>query len=265
MPKLRTDVEDHVLTITIDRPEIMNCIDGQTAQALEMAWERFDQDDDLRVAILTGAGDEAFCSGADLTAIETLGPGPEASPEEIQAFVEDGTGYLGGTRFTHLDKPIIAAVNGYALAGGLELACFCDLRIAAENAELGVTCRRWNVPLVDGGTQRLPRIVGLGHAMDLILTGRVIDAHEAAEMGLVNEVVPEGGALTRAKKLARLLADHPQGAMRADKASVVKGLGRSLPVGLQIEARNGRQVIGSEAFREGVASFQARDRGGQGP
>ncbi len=258
MPKIRTDVEDHVLTITIDRPEVMNCIDGETADQLEAAWQRFDQDDDLRVAILTGAGDEAFCSGADLKNIETLGPAPAASPEEVQAFVESGNGYLGGTRFTHLDKPIIAAVNGYALAGGLELACFCDLRIAAEGAEFGVTCRRWNVPLVDGGTQRLPRIVGLGDAMDLILTGRVIDAHEAHDMGLVNEVVPEGGALTRARKIARLLADHPQGAMRSDKASVIKGLGKSLPVGLQIEARNGRRVIESEAFRQGVQGFSQR-------
>lgn len=258
MPKIRADVEEHVLTITIDRPEVMNCIDGETADQLEAAWQRFDQDDDLRVAILTGAGDEAFCSGADLENIETLGPDPQASPEEVQAFVESGDGYLGGTRFTHLDKPIIAAVNGYALAGGLELACFCDLRIAAEGAELGVTCRRWNVPLVDGGTQRLPRIVGLGDAMDLILTGRVIDAHEAHDMGLVNEVVPEGAALTRARKLARLLADHPQGAMRSDKASVIKGLGRSLPAGLQIEARNGRRVIESEAFRQGVQGFSQR-------
>lgn len=259
MPKLTTEDDDGILTLTLDRPEVMNCVDGEVAEALEQAWHRLDTDDELRVAILTGRGDH-FCTGADLKAIDTLGPGPEASPEEIQAFVEDGPGYLGGTRFTHLDKPIIAAVEGYALAGGLELACLADLRIAGEGAKFGVTCRRWNVPLVDGGTQRLPRIVGLGHAMDLILSGRVIDAHEAYRMGLVNEVVPEGGALTRARALARTLCEHPQGAMRSDKRSVIKGLGRSLPVGLTIEARNGRQVIESPAFAEQVARFQQRRR-----
>lgn len=262
MSTVRTREHAGVLVVIIDRPEVMNCIDGETAQALEAAWERLDADDDLRVAVLTGAGDEAFCSGADLDALETLGPGPDPTPEQIQAFVEGGSGYLGGTRFTHLDKPILAAVNGYALAGGLELACFCDLRIAAENARFGVTCRRWNVPLVDGGTQRMPRIVGLGDAMDLILTGRVVNAREADEMGLVNEVVPEGQALDRALELAEQLAEHPQEAMRADKASVIKGLGRSLPVGLQIEARNGRRVIDREGFEEDARRFfDATDEG----
>lgn len=190
--KLRTEVRDRIFILTIDRPEVRNAIDGETAGLLRDAWIRFRDDDALWVAILTGSGDLAFSSGADLGAVETLGPGPDASPAEIRRFVEHGDGYLGYTRGIDIDKPILAAVNGDALAGGLELACFADMRIVAEHARLGVACRRWNVPLVDGGTQRLPRIVGMGHAMDLMLTGRFIDAREAWRMGLANEVVVKG-------------------------------------------------------------------------
>ncbi|MDX1612139.1 MAG: enoyl-CoA hydratase-related protein [Candidatus Thermoplasmatota archaeon] len=260
MAGLSTHVDDHVLTLTLDRPARMNCIDGALADALEAAWTRFHQDDDLRVAILTGAGQEAFCSGADLDAVDELGPGGHATEAEREAFLQDGTGYLGGTRFTHIDKPILAAINGHCLAGGLELACLADLRIAEAHATFGVTCRRWNVPLVDGGTQRLPRIVGLGHAMDLILTGRTIEAQEAHRMGLVNEIVEPGQALPRCREIAELLAQHPQEAMRADKASVLQGLGRPRAEGRALAARGGEAVITSQAFRDGIARFSQRER-----
>ena len=188
-PKVLTEAVDRTWIITINRASKMNCVDGETAAALEQAWLRFRDDDELYVAILTGAGDESFCSGADLKAAQTLGPSAGASVAEHRRFVTHGSGYMGYTRGTDIYKPIICAVNGYAFAGGLELACLGDLRIASENAEFWVACRRWNVPLVDGGTQRLPRIVGMGHAMDLILRARRIDAAEAHRIGLANGVL----------------------------------------------------------------------------
>ena len=174
--KVQTTVDNRIFVVTINRPEVRNAVDGETAALLRAAWLRFRDDPDLWVAVLTGSGDQAFSAGADLGAVETLGPGPAASPAERRRFVEHGDGYLGYTRGIDIDKPILAAINGDALAGGLELACLADLRIVAEHARLGVACRRWNVPLVDGGTQRLPRIVGMGHAMDLILSGRFVGA-----------------------------------------------------------------------------------------
>lgn len=256
--KLRTEVRDRIFILTIDRPEVRNAIDGETAGLLRDAWIRFRDDDALWVAILTGSGDLAFSSGADLGAVETLGPGPDASPAEIRRFVEHGDGYLGYTRGIDIDKPILAAVNGDALAGGLELACFADMRIVAEHARLGVACRRWNVPLVDGGTQRLPRIVGMGHAMDLMLTGRFIDAREAWRMGLANEVVVKGAALARAVEIAELLCTLPQGAMRTDKAAAQAGFGRPLAEGLRIEAELGQYALRGRDIVEGARAFKEK-------
>src|SRR6059036_1572706 len=184
--------------LTIDRPERRNAVDGPTAEALKAGYHRFEADDDARVLVLTGGGDEAFCAGADLKALESLGP-RQADP----------AGPLGFTRLTS-PKPTIAAISGWCLAGGLELALWCDLRIAAEGSVLGFPERRWGVPLVDGGTQRLPRIVGLGRALDIILTGRMVTVDEALGMGLVTELVPAGRHVERALELAEGLAAFPQ-------------------------------------------------------
>lgn len=255
MKKVLTEREDHVFTITINRPEVRNCVDGATAKQLEEAWKTFRDDDELYVAILTGAGDEAFCAGADLKNLHTLGPGQGASRNKKRQFITHGPGYMGYTRQTDIYKPIIAAVNGYALAGGLELACLADIRIASENAQFGVACRRWNVPLLDGGTQRLPRIVGLGWAMELIITGKFIDTKEAYRMGLVNEVVQKGQALQRAKELASQLCELPQGAMRTDKQAALMGFGRPLEEGLRIEAEVGQTPLESYDIMEGARAF----------
>ena len=255
MSKIETVVRGRVFLITINRPEKRNCIDGETATLLHDAWIRFRDDDGLWVAVLTGAGTEAFSSGADLGAIETLGPPRDASPAAMRQFVTHGTGYLGYTRQVDIDKPIVCAVNGYALAGGLELACLGDLRIVEEHAELGVACRRWNVPLVDGGTQRLPRIVGMGRAMDLILTGRSIGAEEAHRMGLANEVVPRGQSVIRALELAESLCRLPQGAMRSDKQAAMMGWGRPLDEGLRIEAELGQWALRGQDIVEGSRAF----------
>jgi len=255
MSKVETQVREHVLLITINRPEKRNCVDGETAKLLHEAWIRFRDDEDLWVAILTGAGGEAFSSGADLGAIETLGPGRDASPAALRQFVTHGTGYLGYTRQVDIYKPILCAINGYALAGGLELACLGDMRIVEEHAELGVACRRWNVPLVDGGTQRLPRIVGMGRAMELILTGRFIGAEEALRIGLANEIVARGQSLARAFELAETLCRLPQGAMRSDKQAAMMGWGRPLEEGLRVEAELGQWAIRSADIVEGSRAF----------
>ena len=244
MPKVLTSVEDHIFLITLNRPEVMNCIDGETAKLLMEAWLRFRDDDDLFVAIITGAGDKSFCSGADLKNMASL---LEFEGREM--------GFLGYSRGTDIFKPIIAAINGYCFAGGLEIACLADLRIASENAEFGCLERRWNVPLIDGLTQRLPRIVGLGRAMELILTGKRIDAWEAYRIGLVNEVVPRERLLPRAREIARQLCEYPQGAMRADKKAVMLGLGRPLEEGLRLEKEVGEKVLGTHDFWEGVRAF----------
>ncbi len=255
MSKVLLERDGRVLVITINRPEVRNCVDGETAELLERAWKEFRDDDDLFVAILTGAGDTSFCAGADLKQLDTLGPGRDASVHTRRRFIHDGPGFIGYTRQTDIFKPILAAVNGYALAGGLELACLADIRIAAKNAQFGVTCRKWNVPLVDGGTQRLPRIVGMGFAMELIITGRVIDAAEARRIGLVNEIVPRGQALARARALAAEICELPQGALRTDKQAAVLGWGRPLAEGLRIEAEVGMDAIGGHEIREGAAAF----------
>lgn len=237
--------------VTIDRPERRNAVDGPTAERLLAALERFEADDDARVMILTGAGGIAFCAGADLKAIDTYA-----------GRLDDPDGPMGFTRRTPA-KPAIAAIDGYALAGGLELALWCDLRIATETSSLGYPERRWGVPLIDGGTQRLPRVVGLGRALDLILSGRIIGAAEAHQMGLVNEVVAPGAALERALEWAESLASFPQETMLADRRAAIEGFGLPLADGLALEAQAGPSVFADA--QAGAARFAGGEgRGGTG-
>jgi len=237
--------------LTIDRPECRNAVDGPTADALSAGYERFVADDEARVLILTGAGDVSFCAGADLKAIDTFAP---------RLMAEGGP--LGFTRLIS-PKPTIAAVGGWCLAGGLELALWCDLRIAAEGSSLGFPERRWGVALIDGGTQRLPRIVGFGRAMDLILSGRIVETDEALAMGLLTEVVPKGDHLTRALEYAEGLAAFPQETMLADRRSAYEGLGRDVAAGLALEARSGYETF--EVAQRGAARFAGGEgRGGAG-
>jgi enoyl-CoA hydratase len=209
--------------LTIDRPERRNAVDGATAAALLEGVERFRSDDAARVLVLTGAGEEAFCAGADLKAIETLDPDAPGGP-------------LGFTRLTS-PKPAIAAVSGWCLAGGFELALWCDLRVATDDARFGFAERRWGVPLIDGGTQRLPRIVGEGRALDLVLSGRTVGATEAHAIGLVTEVVPAGAHVARALEMAEGLAAFPQDTMLSDRQALLEG------AGLEREAELGRAVL----------------------
>jgi enoyl-CoA hydratase len=234
--------------VTIDRQRRRNAIDGRTADALVEHLDRFEADDDARVIVLTGAG-EAFCAGADLTAIETLEPR-----------LRRGEGPLGFTRRVPA-KPAIAAVDGWAVAGGLELAVWCDLRIASPRARFGCLERRFGVPLIDGGTWRLPRIVGFGRAMDLVLTGRVVDADEALAIGLATAVVED--PLGRALELAEQLASFPQETMLSDRRSMYDGYGRPRDEALALEARYGNEVL--LVGRAGAARFAGGEgRGGFG-
>jgi enoyl-CoA hydratase len=226
--------------VTIDRQDRRNAVDGETAAALLEAYERIAADDGAHVMVLTGAGEHAFCAGADLKALETLDPDAPAGP-------------MGFTRLTPV-KPAIAAIGGWCVAGGLELALWCDLRVAGETARFGCLERRWGVPLIDGGTQRLPRVVGLGRALDLIITGREVDAAEALAMGLVNEVVPD--PVARALELAEAIAAHPQDTMLSDREAAHAALGLALADGLALEGRLGRERIataleGARRFRVG--------------
>jgi enoyl-CoA hydratase len=256
-----------VTLITINRPERHNAIGPVVSRELVDAWRNFRDDDEQLVAVVTGAGDEAFCSGADLKAaaagfIGSVDEEPliEWTPEEIEAHNRgERDGIIGPSRWTDIYKPIIAAVNGVAYAGGLEWACFADIRIADEHASFGVTCRRWNVGLGDGGTQRLPRIVGMGRAMELIITGRVIDAREAERIGLVNEVTPSGRCVERALELAEEIAALPQPAIRTDKEAAVRGFGRPLEEGLRIEAQSFNRLLETPEIAEGVRQFVERD------
>jgi enoyl-CoA hydratase len=237
--------------ITINRPERRNAVDGPTAELLHEAYLRFEADDQARVLVVTGAGDLAFCAGADLKATRSMA-GRLVSEE----------GPMGFTRLTP-SKPTVAAISGYCLAGGLEIALWCDLRIATDTAVLGYPERRWGVPLIDGGTQRLPRVVGLGRALDLILTGRMIDSGEALSMGLLTEVVPAGTHLERALALARGLAAFPQSTMLADRRAAIEGLGMPLAKGLELEAAAGPEVF--EDGARGAERFAAGEgRGGAG-
>jgi enoyl-CoA hydratase len=250
-----------VTVITIDRPERMNAIDARTHRELVDAWDRFRADEDAYVAVLTGTGDRAFCAGGDLkAAFEGDEPPVDVRPEELAAHARgERPGVLGPSRWTDIYKPTIAAVNGVAYAGGLEWACWTDLCVADEHATFGVTCRRWNIGLADGGTQRLPRIVGFRRAMDLIITGRVIDAHEAERIGLVNQVVPSGTCVDRAIELAERIAGLPQPAIRTDKEAAVRGFGRPLDEGLRIEAECFNRLLDQPEIQEGLRRFNQRD------
>ena len=257
---VRFEQDGPVTVITIDRPERMNAVGPQTARELVDAWTRFRDDDAALVGVLTGAGEDAFCAGGDLKAAFEGDLVVPISAEERAAHVRgEAPGILGPTRWTELWKPTIAAVNGVAYAGGLEWACWTDLCIADEHATFGVTCRRWNIGLADGGTQRLPRIVGMRRAMELIVTGRVIDADEALRIGLVNEVVPSGTCVERALALAHEIAGLPQPALRTDKEAAVRGFGQPLDEGLRIEAECFDKSIFSEETAEGLRRFLERD------
>jgi enoyl-CoA hydratase len=258
--KARYERRGAAAILTIDRPERRNAVDAETADELLEGFRSFERDDDARVLVLTGAGPEAFCAGADLKAIAEVGVGDLAG--RIESASERREGPMGFTRLA-TSKPTIAAISGWCLAGGLELALWCDLRIATESARLGYPERRWGVPLIDGGTQRLPRIVGQGRALELILTGRIIEAAEAREWGLVNEVVEPGAHLDRALELAEGLAGFPQETMLSDRRAALEGLGMPLESALALEAEIGRASI--EAGIRGAARFAAGEgRGGEG-
>jgi enoyl-CoA hydratase len=254
MAGVHTEVDGPVLVVTIDRPEARNAVDGPTAAALVEAFGAFDADDDLSVAVLTGA-DGAFCAGADLKGVA------DGRGNHIDAGM-DLPGPMGPTRMA-LSKPVIAAVEGHAVAGGLELAIWCDLRVVAADATFGVYCRRWGVPLVDGGTVRLPRLVGHGRAMDMILTGRAVGAVEALRIGLADRVVEPGEALSAAVGLAMELAALPQVCMRSDRLSAIEQWSLDHDGAMAFETERGLEVIRSGESRAGAARFAAgAGRGG---
>jgi enoyl-CoA hydratase len=234
-----------VTIVSINRPAARNAVDGPTAAALAAAFRAFDADPTAAVAVLTGTGG-AFCAGADLKAVGTA---------DGNSVTDDGDGPMGPTRL-RLSKPVIAAVSGHAVAGGLELAAWCDLRVADETAVFGVFCRRWGVPLIDGGTVRLPRLIGESRAMDLILTGRPVDAAEALAIGLANRVVPAGQALTAAVELAQQLAAFPQTCLRNDRLSAREQHGLSEVDALAHELSYGKQSLAADTLA-GAARFTA--------
>ena len=239
------EVEGPIAVVTIDRPEVRNAIDGSTAKQLAESFQNFESDKALSVAVLTGA-DGTFCSGADLKAVSS-------DQNNLRVDLE-GDGPLGCTRMS-LSKPVIAAVEGHAVAGGLELALWADLRVAANDAVFGVYCRRWGVPLVDGGTIRLPRLIGQSHANDMILTGRGVSGQEAFNMGLANRLCSPGMALSEAQNLARQLAEFPQLCLRSDRRSSYEQWGMSFEDALQNETLLGRETIESGETREGATRF----------
>lgn len=246
---VRVDRKGPVTTVLLDRPEVRNAVDGPTAAALAEAFADFDADPDASVAVLFGAGG-TFCAGADLKAMGSPN-GNRTDP--------GGSAPMGPTRM-HLSKPVIAAISGHAVAGGLELALWCDLRVAQEDAVLGVFCRRWGVPLMDGGTVRLPQVVGLGRALDMIITGRGVLAAEAYQIGLVNRVVPNGTVRTAAEQLAREIAALPQDCLRSDRQSTFESLSLGHDEAMSNEFRHGMAVLAGPGVVEGVSRF----RGGAG-
>ncbi|NUP18250.1 MAG: crotonase/enoyl-CoA hydratase family protein [Streptomyces sp.] len=239
---VRVERQGHVTTVVLSRPEVRNAVDGPTAAELAAAFREFEADDEARVAVLWGEGG-TFCAGADLKGLGT---------ERGNRVAEEGDGPMGPTRL-RLSKPVIAAVAGHAVAGGLELALWCDLRVAEEDAVFGVFCRRWGVPLIDGGTVRLPRLIGTSRALDMILTGRAVPAHEAHAMGLANRVVPTGHARAEAEELAATIARFPQACLRADRASVLDQDGLDEPAAMRGELRHGMGVLTQSL--EGAARF----------
>jgi enoyl-CoA hydratase len=257
------EAEGRVAIVTIDRPDVANAVDRPTAHALAEAFGAFDSDESLSVAVLTGANG-TFCAGADLKAMRA------ADPERVSRVEPDGDGPLGPTRML-LSKPVIAAVEGHAVAGGLELSIWCDLRVAAEDAVFGVYCRRWGIPLMDGGTIRLARLVGHSHALDMMLTGRGVSGDEALRMGLANRVVPPGEALSAAVELAHQIADHPQAALRSDRLSSYEQWTLSLEDALAREYQHGMATLATGEMVSGLRSYasgswrEARERGASPP
>ncbi|HWA88487.1 MAG TPA: crotonase/enoyl-CoA hydratase family protein [Rhizomicrobium sp.] len=250
--------KDAVTTVVIDRPEARNAVDRPTADALASAFLAFEHDDGAKVAVLTGAGG-TFCSGADLKGVATSRGNRLQEPTGAQF---DGAAPMGPTRLM-LTKPVIAAVAGFAVAGGLELACWCDLRVAEEDAVFGVYCRRWGVPLIDGGTVRLPRLIGQSRALDMILTGRAVGAREAFEMGLANRVVAKGESRAAAERLASEIARMPQTCMREDRLSVYEQWSRDLAGALANEFVHGARTLASGETSAGAQRFASgKGRGG---
>jgi enoyl-CoA hydratase len=251
--------EGAAAVLTIERPERRNAVDPATADQLLEGYRSFEGDDEARVLVLTGAGDEAFCAGADLKSVAAARTDEGIAAQWLKPRPH---GPLGFTRITS-PKPTIAAISGWALAGGLELALWCDLRVATETAKLGFPERRWGVPLIDGGTQRLPRIVGMGRALDMILSGRIVEADEALAMGLLTEVVAPGKHLERSLEMAEGLAAFPQETMLADRRAAIEGFGLPLEDGLAVEVEYGSKVGGVGV--EGAARFASGEgRGGSG-
>ncbi len=244
------EIRAGVAVVTLQRPEARNAVDDPTAAALDAAFERFDADDACAVAVLTGAGGH-FCAGADLKAV--------AAGARVN-IAEAGVAPMGPTR-RRLSKPVIAAIEGHAVAGGLELALWCDLRVAAETAVFGVFCRRFGVPLIDGGTVRLPRLIGFGRAMDLVLTGRPVLAQEALAIGLVNRLCPEGAALETALDLAQAIAAFPQSCLRGDRLSLYEQAELDWARALQNEFRRGLTALASGEAQAGAQRFS--DGGGR--
>jgi enoyl-CoA hydratase len=234
---VRVERQGHVTTVVVSRPEVRNAVDGPTAAELRAAFRAFEADDEARVAVLWGEGG-TFCAGADLKALGT---------ERGNRVDEDGDGPMGPTRL-RLTKPVIAAISGYAVAGGLELALWCDLRVAEEDAVFGVFCRRWGVPLIDGGTVRLPRLIGTSRAMDMILTGRPVDAREAYDFGLANRVVPPGQARTAAEALAARIVAFPRTCLRHDRLSVLEQDGMEEDAAIRNELRHGEASLAADAI-----------------
>jgi enoyl-CoA hydratase len=241
------EMDGLVAVVTIDRPEVANAIDAPAALALADAFRRFDADEDARVAVLTGANG-TFCAGADLKAMSA------GDPARVTRLVPDGDGPVGPTRML-LSKPVIAAVEGHAVAGGLELAAWCDLRVASEDAVFGVFCRRWGIPLMDGGTIRLTRLLGHSHALDLILTGRAVSGAEALRIGLANRLVPRGAALGAALELAREIASKPSAAMRSDRLSSYEQFSMTLADALANEYRHGMATLATGEMIGGLDDY----------
>jgi enoyl-CoA hydratase/carnithine racemase len=246
---VRVDRSGPVTTIILNRPDVRNAVNQPTAAALTEAFADFEADPDAAVAVLFGAGG-TFCAGADLKAIGS----PDGNRTE-----PDGNAPMGPTRM-RLSKPVIAAVAGHAVAGGLELALWCDLRVAEQDAVFGVFCRRWGVPLIDGGTVRLPQVIGMGRALDLILTGRAVAAPEALDIGLVNRLAPTGTVRAAAEQLARQIAGLPQGCLRSDRASVLEGATMGFGEAMANEFRHGMTTLADPDVIVGVSRF----RGGAG-
>lgn len=263
MSKVIYERRGNIFYITINRPEVRNAVDAETGALIAEAYRTFRDDEDALVSIITGAGDEAFCAGADLKAVASQQRRGRANlftdVDKARMSLYTNLGHMGYTRGVDIFKPTIAAVNGWCIAGGLEIATWCDIRIAADHAKFGHLGRRFNIPLIDGGTVRLPLIIGLGRAMEIIITGRIVDAQEALQWGLVNEVVSRDKLMKRATELAKQICENPQGCVRTDKESVLRSYGHTLTEAYFIEAELGALTqlrgvssnVGASTFAKG--------------